>query len=31
MLPGAEHMDVIDPESKAWPAVLQTIQEAASV
>ena len=29
-LPGADHFDVIDPRSAAWPAVLDAIRSAAS-
>lgn len=28
MLAGADHFDVVDPRSKAWPAVLRTIEQA---
>ncbi len=30
ILPGADHFDVVDPESKAWPAVMKALLEAAS-
>ena len=29
ILPGADHFDVVDPESKAWPAVMKALVEAA--
>lgn len=28
MLPGADHFDVVDPESKAWPAVREAFRKA---
>ena len=30
MIPGADHFDVVDPESKAWPRVRDAIVKAAS-
>ena len=28
MIAGADHFDLVDPQSKAWPVVLRTIQAA---
>ena len=26
IIPGADHLDIVDPESKAWPEVMKSIQ-----
>jgi hypothetical protein len=28
MIPGADHFDVVDPESKAWPTVMAALKSA---
>jgi pimeloyl-ACP methyl ester carboxylesterase len=28
LLPGADHFDIVDPQSRAWPAVLAAFQKA---
>jgi pimeloyl-ACP methyl ester carboxylesterase len=31
MLPGADHLDLVDPESRAWPLVMKAVREMLAV